>query len=87
MIENGVNVNGIVGDIITGQMPWPKNAFIDNSNIHKAIELENVEIVKILVSAKADLTVKSRFNSQPLHTGILEIYYSRLPLIQNLNIS
>ena len=68
LLENGADSNFIDGELgLSGY--WPRKAVITNSNVHRAVECENSEIVKMLVDKNADLTIKSKVNNGPLHTG------------------
>lgn len=70
LVRHGAKVNHtmeVVGDTET----WPRSSVIQCSNVHRAVELENSELVKILITAGADLCVRSKFKSQPLHQGLV----------------
>ena len=69
LVREGVNVNAVTDNL--GEIGyWPAASVIKNTNIHRAVELEHVQMVKILIDARADLTIRSKFKSLPIHTGL-----------------
>ena len=69
ILENGGNPNFIYEGADFKNIYWVKSSVTSNTNIHRAIEKENVEIVKLLLFYAADISIKSKFNSLPIHTG------------------
>ena len=48
---------------------WPRDSVITDSNVHRAVGQESEVIVNLLVEQGADILVRNKQKSQPLHTG------------------
>jgi len=71
LLENGAGCDFIqVGWEKCDKGYWPRDSVITDSNVHRAVGQESRDIVHLLVEHGADILVRNKQKSQPLHTAI-----------------